>query len=152
MTTPSRPTVLAAGCLLFGVLLGAAGAQVVETRPAHYLNSGLFTVAPGEGARFTVALDDYRTGEPAQVTLQLYDEDGGVLTAKTLTIEAGRSTVIETRQPGVYRAHARIVDRVESSSDRRVAVGSVEVGDLDLASPTRFICMPPPGSLGRIPD
>jgi hypothetical protein len=152
MMMPSRSTAVAAGCLFFGVLLGVAGAQVVSTLPTRYLNSGLFTVAPGEGARVSVAVDDYRTGPPAQVTLQLRDQEGAVVTAKTLSIQAGQSAVLETRQPGVYRAHAQVVDRTESSSDRRTAIGSVEVGNLDLAAEIRSICMSIPGGLGRIRD
>lgn len=149
MTTTYRPPVLATACLFFGILIGVAGAQVVKPRPAHYLNSGLFTVAPGEGARFRVALDDSQNTPPAQVTLQLHDEDGAVLTQKTITLLAGQSAHLSTQQPGVYRAHARVLEPVEKPSDRRVTVGSVEIFDVDSFLLRRYICV---GGLGRIPD
>src|ERR671913_381461 len=107
MMTTRRSTTIAIGGLLIGVFVGVAGAQVVQKSPSHYLNSGLFTVASGEGARFSVALDDVQGALPAQVTLQLHNEDGAVMTGKTITLQAGQSAILETHQPGTYRAHAR---------------------------------------------
>jgi hypothetical protein len=150
MMTTRRSTSVAVGCLLIGVFMGVAGAQVVQKGPSHYLNSGLFTVAAGEGARFSVALDDFQGALPAQVTLQLHDEDGAVMTGKTVTLQAGQSAILETRQAGIYRAHARVVEPSQPPSGRRVAVGSVEVHDIDdLLLRRRYVCV---GGLGRIPD
>lgn len=149
MTTIRRPAFLAAACLLFGIFIGVAGAQVVKPLAAHYLNSGLFSVSPGEGARFRVALDDHQNAPPANVMLQLHDEEGSVLAQKTITLLPGQSTDLATQQPGVYRAHARVVDPADPPSDRRVTVGSVEIFDIDTLRIRRYLCV---GGLGRIPD
>jgi hypothetical protein len=145
-----RTRAIAVGCLLVGALAGAAGAQAVEifSRP-HYLNTGLFTVGPFEGANFRVTLDDNASGPPAQVLLQFFDTQGRVVARSEETLAPGQSASLQITQPGVYRAHARILDPDVRLSARRILVGTVEIFD-DKLFAKKYVCMV--GGLGRIPD
>ena len=51
------------GLVLLGIVVGVAGAQVVDTfRRVASGGTGLFTVSAGEAARFNVSLDDDAAG------------------------------------------------------------------------------------------
>jgi hypothetical protein len=151
MIVKSRATMMALGCLLIGVFAGVVGAQVVQGRDrAHYLNTGLFSVGPGEETTFRVTLDDHRTGPPARVSLQLYDQNGAVLLADEVTLQPGESTALQLREPGVFRAHAQVLESPLRLSNRRTVVGTVELFDIKTTDPPRFVCSV--AGQGRIPD
>jgi len=59
-----RVYVIGAAILVTGVGIGVAGAQVAQAllQPS-FLNTGLFSVRPGERARFFVSLDDREDGQ-----------------------------------------------------------------------------------------
>jgi hypothetical protein len=151
MPRTNRTTLIAVGCLLTGALAGVAGAQVADlvSRP-HFLNSGLFTVGPREGADFRVALDDHPAARPTRVGLQFFDHAGAVVASDEVILQPGQSTSLQLREPGVYRAHARILEPNLRLSDRRTVVGTVELFDIDTLLGTKFVCSI--GGLGRIPD
>jgi len=162
------------GLLLVGVIAGAAGAQVVESlaRP-HFLNSGLFTLAADEVVHFNVTLDDGR-GPEARVLLQLFDEKGDVVKRQDVSLVPGQSATLDHPGPGVFRAHAQIVEPSNIQlGARRIVVGTVEIlgsgvagvearsivggplvaGLLDIAIPRRFVCSSDDGGgNGRLPD
>jgi len=119
---------LTAGLLMVGVFAGVGGAQIAPTQQrAHYLNTGLFTVGPGEVVNFRVSLDDRRAGAPMTVLLQLFDPDGAVVARDEVSLRPGQSTTLEVPVPGSYRAHAQAIDLTSSQCERRTLVGSVEI-------------------------
>ena len=68
MTKTTIVKSIAAGFLLVALFAGVSGAQISDSlERSRYLNTGLFTVATGEGVNFHVALDDSRTAAPATV-------------------------------------------------------------------------------------
>ena len=91
---------------------------------AHFLNTGLFTVAPGEGVNFHVALDDRRAGAPTTVLLQLFDQDGAVVARDEVSLQPGQSTTLQIDEPGLYRAHAQVLDPRRRACERRTLVGT----------------------------
>lgn len=165
--TISRNTMLGlgAGLLVVGVLVGAAGAQVIEFARPRFLNTGLFSIEAGEGANFHVALDDRAGGPPARVLLQLFNHDGDVVARQEEPhLEAGKSTTLAFRAPGLYSAHAQILEPTGRLGGRRIMLGTLEIGSLDTATlatagvlsiraPIRFACSSDDGSdNGRNPD
>ena len=120
---------MAAGLLLVGVFAGVGGAQIAPTEErAHFLNTGLFTVAPGEGVNFRVSLDDRRAGAPMTVLLQLFDPDGAVVARDEVSLRPGQSTTLQVVQPGLYRAHAQGFDIPSTAfCKRRTLVAMVEI-------------------------
>ena len=122
---------LAIGCLLVGVFGGAAGAQVVQRAlSTSYLNTGLFALAPGDTAYFHVSLDDVRSGQPARVKLQFFDEAGEVVSSDETVLAGGQSTTLRMLGPGLFRAHAEMIESSLQLTGRRSVVGTVEVFDL----------------------
>jgi len=119
---------IAAACVVAGVVAGVAGAQVIQNLQRQYLNTGLFSVGVNEIAHFHVSLDDARTGPAARVILQLIDETGAVVAATgELTLQAGQSASLRTPGPGLFRAHAEVIETVLQLSARRTSAGTVEV-------------------------
>lgn len=119
---------MTAGLLLVGVFAGVGGAQTAPTqRRAHYLNTGLFTVAPGEGVNFRVSLDDRPAGAPMTVLLQLFDTDGRVVAGDRVSLQPGQSTTRGFDVPGSYRAHAQGISLSCLQGERRTLVGTVEI-------------------------
>lgn len=129
------------GCLLIGVLAGAAAAQVVDAIfQVQYMNTGLFTMTRGQNAAFHVSLDDRRDGLPARVALAVFDSAGAVVARQDAVLRAGESTTMRIAGPGVFRAHAQIADSsIWDLAARRRVVGSVEVID-GLTAIVRPIC------------
>jgi hypothetical protein len=119
---------IAAAAVLAGVVAGVAGAQIVQSFQRQFLNTGLFSVGPDEIANFHVSLDDARSGPPARVILQLIDETGAVVASTgELVLQAGHSASLRTPGPGLFRAHAEVIETVLQLSARRTSAGTVEV-------------------------
>lgn len=151
MHTTTRTTIIGASCLVLGLFIGAAGVQARQMKElVHYLNSGLFTIGTNEGAEFRVTLDDHSGAPPAQVALQFYDGAGTVVLTDRITLQPGQSSSIQLREPGLYRAHAAVLEPSSRVSDRRVVVGTVELFDSLSIEPKRPVCMI--AGPGRIPD
>jgi hypothetical protein len=138
MSKRTMRTLMAAGFLLVGVLAGSASAQTQDG--ACYINTGLFTVAEDEGASFHVSLDDRRTGAPATVLLRLFNQEGAIAARKDVTLQPGQSTTLRLEAPGLYRAHAQILDPRAPASDRRTVLGTVEI--FETVSPTSTLSAP----------
>lgn len=130
MATTRNHRWLAIGCLLVGVCGGVAGAQVVENLiKVNYLNTGLFALAEGDTALFSVSLDDVRSGQPARVRLQFLDENGMLLASEDAVLGAGQSKTLRLSRAGLTRAHAEVVDPPLQLALRRTFLGMVEVID-----------------------
>jgi hypothetical protein len=154
------------GLLLIGVLAGAGGVHAVQVfQRTSFLNTGLFTVDPGEGVSFRVTLDDGRTGPPATVLLRLLDQNGAVVARRDAQLAPGQSAALDFRRPGVFRAQAQVIEPGGALGTRRILVGTVEIstlystaGDatalsLDPGGERRFVCSHDDGGgNGRIPD
>jgi hypothetical protein len=129
------------GCLLVGVLAGAAAAQVAEAVfRVQFLNTSLFTMNANQDAAFHVTLHDRPGGPPARVALRAFDAAGTLVVGRDVVLQAGESTTMRIPGPGVFRAHAQIVD--SSALDliaRRQVHGSVEVFD-EATGETRPTC------------
>jgi hypothetical protein len=144
---------IALGMLLVGIFAGAAAAQFTERAlRSRFLNTGLFSVALGERANFHVSLDDRSTAQPATVVLQLLDQSGAVVARDQVALAPGQSTTLQVVGPGLYRAHAQVLDPVSSLTARRAVVGTVELID-DLKAVQKFVCSVNEGiGSGRLPD
>jgi len=143
----TRVQLVAVGCLVLGVLAGAAGAQAVPGLQRRFLNTGLFSVAAGETARFHVTLDDQRGQPPATVVQQLLDENGVQVASRNIVLTPGRSATLETPGPGVFRANAEVIDSLLQTTDRRATVGTVEVSDT-ITGIVRYVCSFDPVGIG----
>ena len=122
---------IAAACVIAGVAAGVAGAQVIQTLQRQYLNTGLFSVGPDEVAHFHVSLDDARNGPAARVILQLIDETGTVVAGTgEIPLQAGKSVSLRTPGPGLFRAHAEVIEPTLQLSARRRSVATVEAINL----------------------
>lgn len=160
----SRTTAKGLGLLLVGMMAGAAGVHAVQgLERSRFLNTGLFTLAPGEAVNFNATLDDQRGGPPARVLMQLLDAKGAVVARRDVTLEPGQSATLAYRQPGVLRAQAQIVEPDAPLGNRRIVVSTVEIFGLEtlagetralgLAIPRRFVCSSDDGAgNGRLPD
>lgn len=135
---------VAIGCVLAGVCAGVAGAQVFESVTRQYLNTGLFSVRTGQKAYFRVSLDDVDGAPPTRVVLQLFDPGGVALAKKEATLLPGQSATLERSGPGLFRAHADVIDPDLPLSARRTAASTVEVVDT-VTGTTRFVCSDPGG-------
>jgi hypothetical protein len=145
---------VAIGLLLVGALAGIAGAQAYQNLArARYINTGLFSVAPDEGVSFHVTLDDNRAAPPTKVALRLIDQTGAVVVQEEAILRPGQSTTLQSTEPGVYRAQARILDPLRRLSDRRSVLATVELFDasLGLTAVRRFVCAPPDVENDRVP-
>ncbi len=67
-------------------------------------NSGLATVKDSETIKFHFTLDDVTGTPPAVVSMQLLNENGGVVTNKVVTLNPGQSSTLESTSPGLRRA------------------------------------------------
>jgi hypothetical protein len=119
---------IAAACVVAGVAAGVVGAQVVQNLQRQFLNTGLFSVGTSEIAYFHVSLDDARSGPAARVILQLIDETGAVVAGTgEIPLQAGQSASLRTPGPGLFRAHAEVIESTLQLSARRRPVATVEV-------------------------
>jgi hypothetical protein len=137
-------TLLAAGCLLAGLSAGAGAAQALQAVQRQHLNTGLFTLLNNQTAYFRVSLDDGVGAPPTHVVLQLLDPGGAVVAHKEATLLPGQSALLQRSAPGIYRAHADVIDPDLQLSRRRVTVGTVEVVDT-VTGGVRFVCSDPGG-------
>jgi hypothetical protein len=135
---------VALGCLLAGVFAGVAGAQALEAVQRQYLNTGLFSVKTDQTAHFRVSLDDVAGAPPTRIVLQLLDSNGAVVAKKETTLLPGQSTTLQRSGPGLFRAHADVIDPDLTLSARRATVSTVEVVDT-LTGAVRFVCSDPGG-------
>jgi hypothetical protein len=138
---------VAGACLIVGVLVGAAGAQVLQTWQRRFLNTGLFAVSAGQTARFHVTLDDNRGQAPAGVVLQVLDAKGAVVASRNAVLQPGESATLENPGPGLFRAHAEIVEPLLEAAPRRAVVGTVEVAD-SFTGVVRPVCSFDPVGIG----
>jgi hypothetical protein len=127
MSKTTMMKLMAAGFLLVAVFTGVAGAQTRSTESACYINTGLFTVARGEGVNFHVALDDRRSGAPATVLLRLFNRDGAVVAREDVTLRPGQATSLQVHEPGLYRAQVRLLERPLSARERRTVFLTAEI-------------------------
>ena len=139
-----RITLVAVTCLLVGIFAGVGGAQILQYKIA---NSGLATVKDNETIKFHFTLDDVTGTPPAVVSMQLLNENGGVVANKVVTLNPGQSSTLESTSPGLRRAHADVIDSVPQITARRTGVGSVEIHN-SLTTETRFICSFDPKGAG----
>jgi hypothetical protein len=95
----------------------------------RFLNTGLVALAPGDTAYFHVSLDDLRSSQPATVRLQFFDETGRLASSDDTVIHAGQSTTLQISGPGLFRAHAELLESSLGFSGRRTVVGTLEVFD-----------------------
>lgn len=131
MSTRTKVSWIAAGCLLLGVCAGAVGAQVVEQAwLVRYLNTGLVTLSERESAEFHVTLDDTRSGAPATVMITFIDDRGAIVARREVVLQAGQSATLAMRGPVVARGHAELVEEASLFRPRRAVVGSMERLDL----------------------
>jgi hypothetical protein len=119
------------GCLLVGVLAGAAAAQVVQAIiRVQFLNTSLVTVTEHQSALFHVTLSDRTGAPPARVAMRLFDAAGNTVAGQDVSLRAGESKTMRFAGPGVVRFFAQIAD--SSPLDltlRRQFHGSAEVID-----------------------
>ncbi len=155
----SRTIKVGLAMLVAGAIAGAAGVQAIQSlERSLFMNTGLFTLAIGEGVNFNVTLDDDRLGPPAKVLMRLLDTKGAIVARREVVLGPGQSATLQYRLPGVFRAHAQIVEPDAPLGPRRVLVSSVEIfgpsiDDPGLAIPRRFVCSSDDGAgNGRLPD
>ena len=127
------------GLLVAGILIGATGAKALDALTPSYLDTGIFTVQPGEAGRFYASLHDITGSASATVLLQILDHAGALIVQKKVTLAAGKSTSIAVNVPGKYRAHARILDAPRVFGAERRVLGTMEVGN-DLGLTIRPVC------------
>jgi hypothetical protein len=158
------------GLLLVGMLAGAAGAQALQIfAPASFLNWGLFTLAADERVHFNVTLDDAPRAPQTQVLQQLFDASGVVVARQITTLGPGKSATLRYAGPGVFRAHAEVLEPTNIPFGiRRIVVGTVEIlgtgaagvgggafamQSLEELTPRRFVpSSSDGGSNDRLPD
>jgi hypothetical protein len=80
--------------------------------------------------KFHFALDDDPLAAPMTVTLRLYDSEGSIVARRTVTLAAGATSTLEFSGSGLLRAQATF-DSLRNPGNRREAVGSLEVHDID---------------------
>jgi len=140
MSTTWRSRMMGFGLLTLGVVAGAGGAVAAGAVTPGFLDTGLFTVRPGEHAIFSVSLDAAPGSASAPVLLQFLDESGVVTLQQNALLDPGQSTALSLTADGRYRAHARFLDQPRAFGVRRRVVGTVEVGVDDVAIPPRWVC------------
>ena len=140
MSRAWRLRMMGLGLLTLGVVVGAGGAVAAGAATAGFIDTGLFTVRPGEHAIFSVSLDAPAGSASAPVLLQFLDESGVVALQQNVLLDPGQSTALLLTADGRYRAHARVRDQPRAFGVRRRAVATVEVGATDIASPPRWVC------------
>ena len=140
MSTTWRLRMMGLGLLTLGAVAGAGGAVAAGAVTPGFLDTGLFTVRPGEHATFSVSLDAPPGSASAPVLLQFLDESGVVMLQQNVLLDPGHSTALSLAADGRYRAHARVLDEPRAFGVRRRVVGTVELGSDDLAILPRWIC------------
>jgi hypothetical protein len=124
-------------CALAAV--SVVGAQVViQAFARQYLNTGIFSVGSRETANIYVSLDDQSGEAPAHVVLQLFDETGTEVGHNEATLAPGQSLRLVAPGPGLFRAHAEVINTTFNFTRRRTGVGTVEVIDNLTAIPRRI--------------
>ena len=122
--------VLAAVCLLAGLVAGAVGNQVVAAVfSQHFLNSGLIPLSASDRASFDLSLDDRQDQPAARVLLQAFDEGGALIARRETTLAPGASTTLRVNGPGKVRFHAEAVEESLDLTERRTFVSSVHIFD-----------------------
>jgi hypothetical protein len=132
----------ALGLLVVGVIVGAAGAEVVNglQRTLH-VTSGLFTVEQGESIDFHVALDGRSAGPVRTVLLRLVDELGTSKSSKVVTLGPGQAATLTHAAAGRFRALAEVYESAVDVGDRRFVATTVEVSEPNAAKPhRRLVC------------
>jgi hypothetical protein len=99
------------------------------------------------------------------VLMRLLDSRGVVVARLDAVLEPGQSATLAYRLPGVFRAHAQIVEPDVPLGARRIVVSTIEIfglgtrtGEtqalaLDFGIPRRFVCSSDDGAgNGRLPD
>ena len=143
----SRNTgLIAIGCLLAGVFAGVAGGEALEAVNQQYLNTGVFSVRTNETAYFRVSLDDLAGAPPTRVVMQLFDPAGVVLARKETTLLPGQTATLQLSGPGLFRAHADVIEPDLPLSARRTPASTLEVVDT-ITGTTRPSCGPDPKGL-----
>jgi hypothetical protein len=129
------------GLVLLGIVVGVAGAQVVDTfRRAGSGGSGLFTVSSGEAVSFHVSLDDDTPGPVGRVQMRLFDQRGVVVARQLVALAPGQSATLTHDVPGWYRAQADVLESAFGLSDRRTVASTVELFDVDDLKIKRIVC------------
>jgi hypothetical protein len=130
----------AVGLLLAGVLIGAAGAQVIGAiQLSRVIITGTFTVFDGETANFHVARDSRSPTASATVLLRLFDEQGSVAARRVVTLAPGQSATLTHRVAGRYHGEAEVFE--SAPGERGIVESTVEVGTADdLTIRPRFVC------------
>jgi len=128
---------IVAVCALAGI--SVVGAQVViQAFARQYLNTGIFSVGQRETANIYVSLDDQSGEAPARVILQLFDETGTEVGHNEAMLAPGQSLRLVAPGPGLFRAHAEVINTAFNFTKRRTGVGTVEVIDNLTAIPRRL--------------
>jgi hypothetical protein len=124
--------------VLVGILVGAAGAQVLPI--TQYVNTGLFTIGQREAFNVHVSLDDEPEGLPAGVLIRVFDRTGRIVRQDDVILHAGESKTMRVSTPGTYRVQAQVAESSQPQSGRRKVLSSVEVFDVDDLTIDRNIC------------
>jgi hypothetical protein len=131
----------ALGLVLLGVVVGVAGAQVVDVfRRVASGGTGLFTVSAGEAARFNVSLDDDTGGPVGRVQMRLIDHRGVVVAKRLVTLAPGQSATMTHNVPGQYRVQADLLESAFDFTDRRAVASTVELFNVDDFKINRLVC------------
>ena len=124
-----RDLLLKAGVFALMLTAVAVAAHAQTTVLPGHCTGGPFTLTFGD-VRFNVALDDRPLAPPMDVTLRLYDSAGNVVARRVVTVAAGQTATLAFRGTGLLLAQATFGSLLDRS-DRRKAVGSVELLDVD---------------------
>ena len=129
------------GLVLLGIVVGVAGAQVVETfQRVGSGATGLFTVSIGEALSFHVSLDDDTSAPAGRVQMRLFDQRGAVVARQVVTLAPGQSATLTHDVPGTYRALADVYESAFNLGNRRAVGTTVELFDVDDLKVKRFVC------------
>jgi hypothetical protein len=130
----------AVGLLLVGVVIGAAGAQVVgATQLSRLIVTGPFTVLDGETANFHVARDSRSSTAPATVRLRLFDSRGTVVGRTVVTLAPGQSATLTHGVAGRFHGEVEVFE--SAPGEAGFVESTLEVGPAnDLTIQPRFVC------------
>ena len=130
----------AVGLLLAGVLIGAAGAQVVGAiQLSRVIITGPFTVFDGETVNLHVARDSRSPTASATVRLSLFDTKGSVVGSKVVTLAPGQSATLAHGVAGRFHGEVEVFE--SAPGERGIVESTVEVGTVnDLTTRPRFVC------------
>ena len=128
MSRKIRMALMAAGFLVVGVFAQGAAAQIAQDgAPARYINTGLFTVAPGEGVNFHVSLDDRR--EPLRRQCSCGCSIRTVRWSHARTSCSSQGSRRRSRLPNRVSTGRtpQVLEPPASSCERRTFIGTVEI-------------------------